>query len=42
MQKNTVENAVKVLDKLTGKNNSEKLNETLKPAENLLKGLFKK
>lgn len=40
--KNTVENAVKVLDKLTGKNNSEKLNETLKPAENLLKGLFKK
>lgn len=40
--KNTVENAVKVLDKLTGKNNSEKLNETLKPAENLLKGLFKR
>lgn len=38
--KNTVENAVKVLDKITGKNNSEKLNETLKPAENILKGLF--
>lgn len=40
--KNTVENAVKVLDKLTGKNNSEKLEKALKPAENLLKGLFKK
>lgn len=38
--KNTIENAVKVLDKITGKNNSEKLNETLKPAENILKGLF--
>lgn len=38
--KNTIENAVKVLDKITGKNNSEKLNETLKPAENLIKGLF--
>lgn len=38
--KNTIENAVKVLDKITGKNNGEKINETLKPAENLLKGLF--
>lgn len=40
--KNTVENAVKVLDKLTGKDNSEKLEKALKPAENLLKGLFKR